>query len=284
MAQIARKNSSDGTHLPSDHPSAYVDESPLSQEHEVRSGAASGSSPYQTFSNHIDDDKDRAASLLQRIADVHDFELDQEDEGSENDPTLEDSRSEDERLVTRLLADERAQNLLERYRNMAPHFPFVLIGPNMTAEKMSRRTPMLLLAIMTVASYEHHELQRRLEKQYKQELALRTIIEPRKDLALLQSMLVYLAWYVTHEQNQDALTHSKSRYHYYIDPKLQTSALIQMCVGLVAELKLDPDYITKLLPGRDTTKRVRYGRDGQRALLGCYYLCSMYYHLKHVFS
>jgi hypothetical protein len=97
-------------------------------------------------------------------------------------------------VVKGMLANGRADSLLNDYREMTRFFPFVPISHNTTAQSLSQQKPMLLLAILTTASGKDRALQLTLEEQYRLELASRTIIRPRKTLSMIQSILVYLAW------------------------------------------------------------------------------------------
>jgi hypothetical protein len=97
-------------------------------------------------------------------------------------------------LVQRILATQEADSLLNVYRQMSSSFPFVIVPPNVTAQELHREKPMLLLAILTAASSQEHQRQMSLDTIYRQELAQRTIISPRRTLGLVQSVLVYLSW------------------------------------------------------------------------------------------
>tara|TARA_R110002003_G_scaffold251_4_gene17795 strand:+ start:5083 stop:5724 length:642 start_codon:yes stop_codon:yes gene_type:complete len=97
-------------------------------------------------------------------------------------------------LVQHLLLGLEADALLDDFRQMSASFPFVIVSPNMTAQDLHAEKPMLLLAILTVASSRNHERQLLLDAIYRRELAQRTIISPRRTLGLVQSVLIYLSW------------------------------------------------------------------------------------------
>ena len=84
--------------------------------------------------------------------------------------------------------------LLNGYRLMAGCFPFVLICPNIAAQALAKEKPMLFLAICMTASGKIRSLQWTLEQRYRNELALKTIVNAHRSLDCLQSILVYLAW------------------------------------------------------------------------------------------
>jgi hypothetical protein len=107
------------------------------------------------------------------------------------EPPIEDD------LVKQLLAIGKADVLLDQYREMSATFPFVILPHGVTGNELHETKPMLLLAILTVASWEDHTRQMKLDGIYRTELANRTIISPRRTLGLVQSVLVYLSWSVT---------------------------------------------------------------------------------------
>lgn len=97
-------------------------------------------------------------------------------------------------LIDRLLASGEADALLHQYRQMSDSFPFVPLPANVSAQQLQRDKPMLFLAMITAASWSDHKRQMSLDAIYRQELANRTIIRPRRNLGLVQSVLVYLSW------------------------------------------------------------------------------------------
>ncbi|KAH8727739.1 major facilitator superfamily domain-containing protein [Phaeosphaeriaceae sp. PMI808] len=171
------------------------------------------------------------------------------------DPPIEDE------LVQQLLQTREAEELLNVYRQMSATFPFVIVPPNMTAQQLHQDKPMLLLAILTSASWQNHGRQMSLDAIYRKELAHRTIIAPRRNLGLVQSVLVYLSWY-----------------HFVFSHKTQQIFFLHhLVIGLALDIGLHQDYQPLLTPNRPRppplTVQELHGR--QRAFLGCYYLSSM---------
>jgi hypothetical protein len=99
-------------------------------------------------------------------------------------------------LVQQLLGTYEADTLLNGYGDMSASFPFVIVPPGITAHELHKDRPMLLLAMITAASSRDHTRQMSLDTIFRKELAERTIITPRRTLGLVQSVLVYLSWYV----------------------------------------------------------------------------------------
>lgn len=84
--------------------------------------------------------------------------------------------------------------LLNEYRLMADCFPFVLISTDIVAQDLAIKKPMLFLAICMTACGKIRLLQSTLEERYRNELALKSIVNAHRSLDCLQSILVYLAW------------------------------------------------------------------------------------------
>lgn len=134
---------------------------------------------------------------LHELRTVHSFS-DQEVTGHPPASLFRPSRQSeppiDDELVQRLLSTEEADVLVNEYRRMSASFPFVIIPDGVTAIDLYETKPMLLLAILTVASWKAHVQQMSLDVTYRKELANRTLINPRRNLSLVQSVLVYLSW------------------------------------------------------------------------------------------
>ncbi|KAJ4374899.1 hypothetical protein N0V83_001977 [Neocucurbitaria cava] len=141
------------------------------------------------------DEADR--QYLKRIRSIHNFG-DREDISQAPEGLFQPSkRREDpikDDLVEQMISSGEANALLEEYRRMSTSFPFVILPPGMTANVLHESKPMLLLAILTVASWKDHRRQMSLDTTYRTELATRTMIRPRRTLGLVQSVLVYLSW------------------------------------------------------------------------------------------
>ena len=84
--------------------------------------------------------------------------------------------------------------LLNEYRLMADCFPFVLISPDIVAQDLAIKKPMLFLVICMTACGKIRLLQTTLEEMYRNELALKSIVNAHRSLDCLQSIIVYLAW------------------------------------------------------------------------------------------
>lgn len=146
------------------------------------------------------DDAEVDRQYLEGIRGIHGFD-DRQIAGQPSEgpfrPTKRLEDPIDDELVQSLLASGEAESLMKEFRSMSVTFPFVVISPQLSGADLHAEKPMLFLAIMTVASWKDYSQQRRLDTIYRTELAHRTIFRPRKTLGLVQSVLVYLSWYVS---------------------------------------------------------------------------------------
>jgi hypothetical protein len=97
-------------------------------------------------------------------------------------------------IEQRKVDQKQAEKLLLAFRNQDPLFPFVYIPPEATVPSMSRNSPFLLLAILTVASSPDPKLRHQMDHEFRRILSSKVIVEGRKSLDFLQGMLVYIAW------------------------------------------------------------------------------------------
>jgi hypothetical protein len=93
------------------------------------------------------------------------------------------------------LSIETAQTYLNVFQTvMTPHFPFVIIPPNVSMHHLRQDKPFLFLAILASASYENMPLQRSLGGEVKKAVSARMILNGEVSFDLLQGLLVFLAW------------------------------------------------------------------------------------------
>jgi hypothetical protein len=85
-------------------------------------------------------------------------------------------------------------DLLQRYRTMQHHFPFVVIPEAWNVQNMMMSRPTLLLAIVSSSASNYPQLQQLLVRELKDTLTRRVMVGGENDLELLQALLVHLAW------------------------------------------------------------------------------------------
>ncbi|MCJ1402734.1 hypothetical protein MMC11_005955 [Xylographa trunciseda] len=169
-----------------------------------------------------------------------------------------------ENFPNELVDLDRAEFLLNEFREMAPFFPFVPLSPSTTAQGMSSRRPLLLLAILMTTSYGDRQLQVALEEQYRQELSNKVFIKGEKSLDHLQSILVYLAWY-----------------HFHFKPQVQQIyPMLHLAIGIAVDLGYHQKPKKPVVDYPVQTEGVSIvpsqSREAQRAFLGCYYLSTAF--------
>jgi hypothetical protein len=148
----------------------------------------------------VEGEEETDREYIKRIRSIHSFG-DAEDLSRAPEDLFQPSKQReppiDDLLVQQLIATHETDVLLNEYRQMSASFPFVIIPEGMTSQEVHAEKPMLFLAILTAASWRDHPRQMSLDTLFRKELAQRTIITPRRTLGLVQSLLVYLSWYVT---------------------------------------------------------------------------------------
>ena len=119
-----------------------------------------------------------------------------EDEGQElqHGDSADKLRARMPLIEQRKVDRKQAEQLLLSFRSKAPFFPFVHIPPEATVPSLSRKSPFLLLAILTVASSPDPKLHHQMDHEFRRILSSKVIVEGQKSLDYLQGLLVYIAW------------------------------------------------------------------------------------------
>jgi len=97
-----------------------------------------------------------------------------------------------------IITIDKADTLVEMYKTeMMPHFPFVIISPQDTAERLRAEKPLTFLAVMTVASFHDLPAQEQLGNRFKHMVTDKVLYGGDDCLKLeyLQGLLIILAWY-----------------------------------------------------------------------------------------
>lgn len=159
---------------------------------------------------------------------------------------------------------ETANRLFTHYTMyMAPHMPIVAFPSDITAEAVREKSPILFLAILSVASgQDYADLQADLTKDIMRILADRVFVSGEKSLEIIQALQVVAIWYWP-EPNGD------SKYY----------QLIHMTAIMAIDLGIDRKQTQKKKDILDIPKPKSYLADPdtiecRRAWVGCYLLCS----------
>lgn len=154
-----------------------------------------------------------------------------------------------------------AERQLETFRRcFVNYFPFVVVPPTVSVEALRYDSPFLFLCIMAATSFENPILQRRLGQDIKKQICDRLVMGLEASMDLLQGLLVFVAWY-----------------HFFCVPgKHQYFLMSQLCVNMCHELRLDLNDKGKRSLEEAQNQRKAHNPAEMRALLGTYYLSSLY--------
>ncbi|PYH71708.1 uncharacterized protein BO88DRAFT_451392 [Aspergillus vadensis CBS 113365] len=166
-----------------------------------------------------------------------------------------------------LLNIAEGEELLLKFRtDLMPLFPFVPID-EANFGKLREKSPFLLLCIMTACLEHKPALQQKFELEVRSVISTRIMMNMERDMDILRGLLVHIAWSHYHWRN----------YH------TQVYMLLQMAMAIVVDLGLDRYDNFRMrhiyghgedMEGSQGVQVLHLTPDGQRAFLGCYYLCS----------
>lgn len=97
-------------------------------------------------------------------------------------------------IESRKIDIEQAEALLSAFRHKSPFFPFVTLPEKATVSSLSRSSPFLLLAVLTVASGMDTPLNHQMDHEFRRILSSKVVAEGQKSLDFLQGLLLYIAW------------------------------------------------------------------------------------------
>ncbi|KAH8591825.1 hypothetical protein B0O99DRAFT_266476 [Bisporella sp. PMI_857] len=141
-------------------------------------------------------------------------------------------------------------------------FPFVVVSGDATVPYLSRTSPFLLLAILTVASSMDPQLRHQIDQEFRRILSAKVIMDGQKSLDYLQGLLIYIAWYPLHSRPKNN----------------QTFMYINVAISLAVDLGLHNEN-----PSTDGFTAARqeglvangcFTQEARRAYLGAYYVSS----------
>ncbi|KAF2261922.1 hypothetical protein CC78DRAFT_607015 [Lojkania enalia] len=149
---------------------------------------------------------------------------------------------------------------------MAPLFPFVVVPPVSTLNELRKEKPLLYLAIVTIGCQEDTNRQLQFAQIFREEVSQAVFIRGEKNLALLEGILVYVAWGHVHMQLSNQLFN-----------------LLHMPFAMVTELglNLDPNSLAITSPGmlrnlhQGRTTAISRTFEERRILLGVFWLGSI---------
>ncbi|BCS25703.1 uncharacterized protein APUU_50414S [Aspergillus puulaauensis] len=211
-------------------------------------------------------EKDRKIAALE--SKINELIVDDHSTGGRSKSSVDGDASLEDIISRNFLDIETAERYLDIFKTrMTPHFPFIVISPDLSLQELRQEKPFLCFSILAAASFENMPLQRALGHEFKKVVASRIIIGGEITFELLQGLLVFLAW-----------SHYHSKPHRY-------TQFLQLAISLIIDLRLDRPPQTEMWKTalrfgpkdsvqNKTFDRPSWGSNEQRAVLGCYYLSS----------
>ncbi|KAM3068537.1 hypothetical protein ACMFMG_011068 [Clarireedia jacksonii] len=166
-------------------------------------------------------------------------------------------------LAGRKITLTQATHLLYTFLPKLSFFPFITLPTNPKISTLSKTSPFLLLAILTVSSIPHPYLHHQIDHEFRRVLSLKLIVESQKSLDFLKGLLVYIAWYPM-----------------YTKPKSNPCIMyINLAISLATDLGLDqPELKVNPFSDADTKgladEHGRWTTDARNTAMGCYVLSS----------
>ncbi|GFF34577.1 hypothetical protein IFM51744_02495 [Aspergillus udagawae] len=161
-----------------------------------------------------------------------------------------------------ILSMEAANALIDAYKaTMMPNLPFVILPSDLSTEEIRRTRPVVFLTVLTAALYDNMPLQRVLEEQVKSTISDRMVFKGEISFDLLQGLLIHIAWSQYHSRPR--------RFSQYLH--LATSIIIDRRLDRAPGMRL---WQARVGIAENGTNPVCWGRDEQRAVIGCYYFSS----------
>ena len=159
-----------------------------------------------------------------------------------------------------------ANELLIKFRtHVMPLFPFVII-PDEDLPTLRQNSPFLLLYLITASLENNPPLQQRMETEVRKTIATRLILNMERNMDLLLGLLVHIAW----------CHYDWRTYHTQVYMFLQIAMMVVVDVGLDKYENFRMQRIAQDAHPSQKKNGLHSTPTGQRALLGCFYLCSKY--------
>lgn len=174
----------------------------------------------------------------------------------------------DDVIARGVLTIDAAEKLLSKFREFKmPLFPFVVLSPAMDLAYLRHHYPFLLLTIFSSSAQDDIPLQRILEKEVRTVICNRLVMADERTMDLLLGLLIHIAW----------------QHYHFQTVRRQVYMTLQMAISIVVDLGLDRDYnfglrdiAVEIQDQEDESSSMHYTLIEKRALLGCYYLYSVY--------
>ncbi|KAI0108235.1 hypothetical protein F4814DRAFT_427279 [Daldinia grandis] len=171
---------------------------------------------------------------------------------------------------------DQAEHAVSNFKvKFTPFFPFVVLDPDVTAQEILVKKPLLFRAIMLVASHLTLAKQSEIRKSILAYVGQHVLVMEERDLGILQGLLVFIAW---------------GEHDFYFDQKI--TYLTHLAMGYAHNLAItrppptmqqkmtvavNPKDVKEALMGYSMTTVLEESHtpEEQRAFLGCKYLLSV---------
>ncbi|KAH8122114.1 hypothetical protein FP744_10004838 [Trichoderma asperellum] len=166
---------------------------------------------------------------------------------------------------------EEAHSYFNIYRReFMPNYPFVVIPEDMDPRNLYATSRCLFWTIMAAVAPQSSATQQGVENWFRQYVADRMVVKQEKNLALLQAILIHLAW---------------ADFHFYM--RTEATNFMHLATALAMDLKLDKSpETTRLHPksllgeawatlNKNAPKVRCHTEDEKRAVLGLYHATSL---------
>ncbi|KAI1136177.1 hypothetical protein F5Y05DRAFT_405463 [Hypoxylon sp. FL0543] len=156
-----------------------------------------------------------------------------------------------------------------------PFFPFVVLDPDVSAQSILAKKPLLFRAIMLAAAQLTLAKQREITKSILAYIGHRLLLLEERDLGLLQGLLVFIAWGEPDfywDQRITSLTYLAMGYAHNLAITRPPPTMQQKLI-----LAIRPKDVKEALLGHsfNTVLEESHTPEEQRAFLGCQYLLSL---------
>ncbi|KIW49844.1 hypothetical protein, variant 1 [Exophiala xenobiotica] len=176
-------------------------------------------------------------------------------------------------ISDKVLSRTQAELLLAEYRlQFADSFPYVVLTDRTTLSDLRQDGPMLLLAILVTTSWKDRTLQEVLNQVFLKRLSSELIVRGKRDLDLLQGLLVYLNWF-----------------HLHVTPQTQQAYRLMAIASTVAidfgitrrpgkgrHREMNVETVNEAPKGLVALGADYWSHEAKRACLGCYHLAAWY--------
>ncbi|KAH9885196.1 hypothetical protein F4778DRAFT_787371 [Xylariomycetidae sp. FL2044] len=169
----------------------------------------------------------------------------------------------------------QAEKAVARFKvDFTPHFPFVVLDPDITARQTLLENPLVFRVILLIAADITLRKRREIKRSVSAYIGHHLLVNEERDIRLLQGLIAFIAW---------------GNHEFYMDR--QITHLTYLAVGYAHNLRITHQPLTMRKikaaanPGETREAMIGWGMNTviedqpslaeQRAYLGCYYLLSI---------